>query len=316
MQSEWNDTSNPAGNAQHLMIVGNGFDLHHGLETKYENYEEWLKENDFRLYKQFKDFEYLNSKDDPNLWSELENSLGIDWDGLCEDVLSSTYPNLGDDHPGWDDFWIELKLRLHFLRMITRDRFREWIGSIDVCRAKPCVRLPEDALFVTFNYTLTLESVYGIPRDSILHLHGSLADDCDSLLQFGSPQNRPDGVVDILERKYGMDDLYGASIQQGASVAADQCAYTWKNIDANCPLLKEFLKQSPKIKTVIIMGNTYDGVDEPYYCNVLAPLFRNAEWVFCEYEPNHMCQMRIDRFCNRLGIANHRMTGYEEFDLS
>lgn len=37
----------------------------------------------------------------------------------------------------------------------------------------------------------------------------------------------------MLEDKYGMDDFYGASIQQGVTVACDRCADTWKNIEGN-----------------------------------------------------------------------------------
>lgn len=68
-----------------------------------------------------------------------------------------------------------------------------------------------------------------------------------------------------------------------------------------------------KIDAVIIMGNSFNGVDETYYRDVLAPHYRDAEWVFCEYKPNEDKQYDIDDFCRDLSISNYRMTDYEEF---
>ena len=246
-------------------------------------------------------------------WSSLEESLGIEWDDLCYETLEHTYPDLTDDNPGWDDFWVEMQVHLEYLKKLTRDRFREWVESIDVSKAKPVLELPDTASFITFNYTPTLEYVYGVRQDKILHIHGCVLVK-NELLQFGSPDNNPNELQKMLEDKYGMDDFYGATIQQGVTVACDRCADTWKNIEGNYDALNHFLDTLAKINTVIIMGNSFDKVDKPYYRDVLAPRFRDAEWVFCEYNPNEDKQCDIDIFCRELAIPNYRMTSYMEFD--
>ena len=71
-----------------------------------------------------------------------------------------------------------------------------------------------------------------------------------------------------------------------------------------------------KIDTVIIMGNSFDKVDKPYYRDVLAPRYREAEWVFCEYNPNEDKQCDIDIFCRELAIPNYRMTSCMEFETA
>ena len=68
-----------------------------------------------------------------------------------------------------------------------------------------------------------------------------------------------------------------------------------------------------KIDTVIIMGNSFDKVDKPYYRDVLAPRYRDAEWVFCEYVLSEDKQDDIDYFCHELAISNYRMASYTEF---
>ena len=171
-----------------------------------------------------------------------------------------------------------------------------------------------DAAHLTFNYTPMLERVYGVDADRIMHIHGSILDE-DSTLQFGSPDNRPEDVLAALERKYGTDDFYGATIAQGVHVAADSCASAWKNISGNYEALGQFLGCYGGIEAVIVMGNRYDGVDEPYYRNVLAPSLRDAEWIFCEHQPGAGKLAAIERFCAELGIADYGMAGYREFPL-
>ena len=246
-------------------------------------------------------------------WCSLEQSLGIEWDDLCYETLDHTYPDLTEDNPGWDDFWIELHMCLEYLKKLTRDHFREWVESIDVSKVKPALDLPDTASFITFNYTPTLEYVYSVRPDRILHIHGCVLDK-NELLQFGSPDNNPFELQKMLEDKYGMDDFYGATIQQGVTVACDRCADTWKNIEGNYDALNHFLDTLANVNTVIIMGNSFDKVDKPYYRDVLAPRYRDAERVFCEYESNEDKQFEIDKFSHELAISNYRKTSYAEFE--
>lgn len=311
-----------------LIIIGNGFDIYHDLATRYTDYRDWLVGHDKQVVADFASFDYATEcleresgtyckfssiEEDDRQWSSLEESLGIEWDDLCYETLEHTYPNLYDDNPGWDDFWIELQVRLEYLKKLTRDRFREWVESIDVSKVKPVLDLPDTASFITFNYTPTLEYVYGVRPDRILHIHGCVLDK-NELLQFGSPDNNPFELQKMLEEKYGMDDFYGATIQQGVTVACDRCADTWKNIEGNYDALNHFLNSLAKINTVIIMGNSFEKVDKPYYRDALAPRYRDAEWVFCEYDSNEDKQYGIDNFCHELAISNYRMTSYMEFD--
>lgn len=149
-----------------LIIIGNEFDLHHGLATSYSDYRDWLIVHDERVVADFESFDYATEcllhesslccksssmEEGDRRWSSLEESLGIEWDDLCYETLEHAYPNLTDDNPGWDDFWIELHMRLEYLKKLTRDYFREWVESIDVSKAKPVLDLPDTASFITFN---------------------------------------------------------------------------------------------------------------------------------------------------------------------
>ena len=149
-----------------LIIIGNGFDLHHGLATSYSNYHDWLLDHDEQVATDFETFGFAvecsdlegslgcihgSAKGLDPRWSSLEESLGIEWNDLCYETLEHTYPNLYDDNPEWDDFWIGLQVRLEYLKKLTRDHFREWVESIDVSKVKPVLDLPDTASFITFN---------------------------------------------------------------------------------------------------------------------------------------------------------------------
>lgn len=41
-----------------LIIIGNGFDLHHGLATRYSDYRDWLLGHDERVVADFESFDY------------------------------------------------------------------------------------------------------------------------------------------------------------------------------------------------------------------------------------------------------------------
>lgn len=90
-----------------LFIIGKGFDLAHGMPTKYDDFKRWLIENDRidiiqelqHAFPGMKGREYL-------LWSDFETALGqydIDtvlnwgWDDLY--ITSSSIGNLKYDRP-------------------------------------------------------------------------------------------------------------------------------------------------------------------------------------------------------------------------
>lgn len=56
-----------------LYIIGNGFDMHHGIPSGYSKYREWLAENNQDLYNRLRDYYDIDDKE----WcSQFEFSLG------------------------------------------------------------------------------------------------------------------------------------------------------------------------------------------------------------------------------------------------
>ena len=58
------------------------------------------------------------------------------------------------------------------IQSIVSKTFISWVKSIEVAHCKAFHSLETGAFFLTFNYTDTLEEVYGIPSERVLHIHG------------------------------------------------------------------------------------------------------------------------------------------------
>lgn len=334
-----------------LFVIGNGFDKYHELPTAYKDYRGYLEEENPQLIEAIEDFRFLEIPIDGN-WTNLEEALSMDYESLIDEVLSYCYPNVAEDHPGWDDALIEIEEETRFIYDFTGECFLRWIASINTRDAEPDVVFPTDSLFVVFNYTNTLEDVYRVPRDRILHIHGSLPtsneffmmssdharvtpayipEDLDfpevlqrrdtfnqgvvaEHIQFGCPTINPEMIRIELEKQYGNDDFYGASIAPCVTEIVNYSEAAAKNLHDNYPALKEFLSDKD-INTICIFGHSYTGVDEPYYRDVLIPAFQNCKWVFVAHGEN--AEETARWFCQENAIPNWRtIESTKALDLS
>lgn len=320
-----------------LFVLGNGFDLYHCLPTRYVNYKSFLEKNHPGVADDFESLPYLYPAQGCDLWSDVESSLTLDYEECLENALSSYPLNLGDDHPMWDDAAIWIDTETGFIDDFMGKLFHEWLCTIDVSMAKNFVIFPSGSLFVTFNYTRTLEKRYGVDNADILHIHGCLQDvnaDVFSLhstgttfqeraieerdgfgvqpvldmkgqgatgssIQFGSPFNSGETVRRELEQRYETDELYGGHIDLCVDFLEHFCEVAGKNLNANYAPLSDFV-DSRLIQAVCVFGHGFDGVDEPYYSNVLVPKFKKIPWTFVVYD--EVSGNNVSHFCENTGL--------------
>jgi hypothetical protein len=181
-----------------LFIIGNGFDLAHGLPTKYQDFHEYLKEN----YNSDDDFDYTIPSsqiypdgeevfDDNEVVKFLRNAIsqteGYDWWNLEHTLGVMDYDQFLDDYDFYDDDnddenpWHEVYRNEDKSSDVAKSMehinvfFEEWINSIDVERAyanKDFENLIdiENDMFLTFNYTKSLQDLYYV--ENVCHIHG------------------------------------------------------------------------------------------------------------------------------------------------
>lgn len=207
---------------KHLYVIGNGFDIFTGLKTRYQDFRKWLKHRYVFVYEAL---ESAYGIQDIEWWSDFEVSLGkLD---VNRYVYQNTPPPKTTDeiikemeekrNCKIDNLGLPPSLscgspcadRLAGLLDILQYCMRKWILSMTSIENSKELHLEKDnSIFLTFNYTETLELLYRIPKDQILHIHGCAYE--NEKLIFGHNMNHTgisylyDGnkVGDILDRYY------------------------------------------------------------------------------------------------------------------
>ncbi len=155
-----------------LFIIGNGFDLSTGYKTKYEHFKEYLSKNRSKYcLSGFPLLDILPS-DNYEFWKDFEENLAtmplttLTFGYECKEKQSRKNKYIIDN----------LNAVLEKLYKIIGNAFSDFIedatkelkpmNKLFISRFASCDR------FITFNYSLTLESVYGINDKNICYIHG------------------------------------------------------------------------------------------------------------------------------------------------
>ena len=157
-----------------LYIIGNGFDLMHGVKSSYRAFRDFLgKNSDLR----FKLELYLKPDD---IWADFEDALGhINMDMMANpDVVGDMLDVTGffEEDSGEAEYYMALEMAAEPMRSITEDlekRFRTWIKKLEIgTNDRPLKTLFHDDKVLCFNYTEFVESLYGVSESKVCYIHG------------------------------------------------------------------------------------------------------------------------------------------------
>ena len=185
----------------------------------------------------------------------------------------------------------------------TNDWFCQWLlkeyyGREDEVRENTSC---QDNLYITFNYTPTLENIFGVDEKHILYIHNrfpyksKLPFSSKDLLneifesgrkrfQFGSIDNNVDEWINYLN---SIELKSSGKLMNLFHVESDLQQIGWafsKNLESN-------------------YWHSFMGVDEQYYRDILVPLYKDKKWIFYYYQSDELARIFIDKY------------GVKEFDL-
>lgn len=204
---------------KHLYLIGNGFDIFTGLKTRYLDFRWWLENNYIFV------FETLNDiyGSDGEWWYDFESQLGkLDIERYITDYTPryKSIEDLSDSIKEKREFEKNNSLphnvvfsspcssRLEGLLDILHYCFEKWVQSVQTFRNWKITHLEiKNSFFINFNYTDTLEILYKIPEERVLHIHGR-ASKHDNLIFghnlhcYGSLESGHEGekVAEVLNR--------------------------------------------------------------------------------------------------------------------
>ena len=276
-----------------LYIIGNGFDLAHQIPSRYSDFYKYLKTNRQDVLGEMENFYCVNS--DSNLWTDFEQSLGKDiiYDSLSE-IIHTNVPNLASDDfrdRDWYDAQYYIESECEDLLKSIRSGFEEWIQTLSLVKCEKLFHLDSGSYYLTFNYTETLEKVYGIPVNQILHIHNKVGDP----LIFGhggesfnvrlALYGKEDQFVDIDEN--GEPISYEVGHEQFAEQAVYEFYYKMAKDTERIILQNDsFFNRLSSVDRVIVIGHSYNGIDMPYYCKIVGSVRKNAKWELNVYSEN------------------------------
>ena len=279
-----------------LFIIGNGFDRAHGMLTGYEDFRRWLlKNNRFDVIQELQNAYPAKINDDYLLWSEFEKALGeydidvvINWSW---ESLFLTEISLGNQL--FNKGFIDTQLP-----DIIDEAFTKWVRSISIATVKAYDNIPQDALYLTFNYTDTLEHLYHIPEQQVLHIHGR-ASKGDKLIVGHNRQINPadywDDNIEMRENNERMQRLTDMNTL---------CKPVFELIERN----ESFFEGLGNIKDIHIIGHSCEAVDYPYFRKVKESVSTDVWWHFNPYDMENDVR-RINLLMKAIGINYERTTG-------
>jgi hypothetical protein len=269
--------TNTSSKLKKLYVIGNGFDLWHGIPSSYREFKSFVKEHDRDLFDAVET--YLGAEED---WSDLESALAsINMDSVIEDLDHFMVSYAADD---WSDayhhdFQYEVERVVERLSATLRIHFGKWIRQLAIpnrfSAGKRLQSIDANGLFLTFNYTATLRERYGVPDTHVLHIHGC-ADLEDSALILGhawNPQTRKS-----LNDREDIEEI-DTRLMEANRILDDYFSATFKPSEQLIQRNRPFFDRLLDIQEVCVLGHSLSDVDAPYFKALLAvPGVSSARW--------------------------------------
>lgn len=296
-----------------LFIFGNGFDIAHGLPTKYLDFKKFLVDNyltiddynrKIRLSDVLREDIYelstellissMESATDEN-WSDFEEALGrfnFQKKFFLRENMYDENGNHNDDNILEYMMYID-KLSSVFIACVNNWQllFSKWIKSIEkiiesrYCKTNSILQelySESSNKYITFNYTKTLQEVYHIQK--VIHIHNRKG----QKLVFGHGIENPE----YHNSSYNDDSCAVIS----SSFLDDMLLGLKKDTHTQMKKYRNFFKSLNKnIDKVYSYGFSYCKVDSIYIKEIIKKVATNATWYFTDFESADKENIRIKK---------------------
>lgn len=280
-----------------LYVIGNGFDLYHGLLTSYSDFGKYIKKGQLELNHYLeKYFHYVN------LWEDFESVLStFDISEFFSDN-ESLFPDEENDRMG--DINVLEAAAGHIIKTLTiglRNSLRDYFLQIPKSD-KPVLNLDKTAKFLTFNYTDTLEHIYKIESMQITYLHNKanekhlfrpdernyLTDDSDIIIghavkdkETTMPKQLKGGIKTVIAHEEAFDTLqlyYKESFKDTKQIISEN-----SNLFGNIS----------HIERIIIIGHSLSDVDMPYFQEISKRAISVKKWDITYYGKKELSKIKM-----------------------
>lgn len=323
-----------------LFVIGNGFDLMHGVPSSYYNFRDSIGKNNTIRFT----LETFIHVDD--VWGDFESSLAyLDRESMLgtADMWFENFEVLGEDDYDFSaaDYFAAQEAAttpIYILMQELPKRFRKWIESLKYSgKTKPLDGIiNKNTRYINFNYTEFLESIYGVDKENILYIHGDRRNKkCQLVLGHGHSTDK------IFEEWYEANKNrkeYQPKISKGKKYdkndnpvylgyfLKDETMGNWKNqvrydgINNMVRIIEDYYDDSAKktedvlsknknyfetleyVKDIVVIGHSLSDVDDPYFRQIINNNKDKSEinWYFSWHSISGL--ERVVRFASKMNL--------------
>lgn len=227
-----------------LYVIGNGFDLHHGLPCGYADFRAWLQVNRPDVHRELI---RLYGESDSDLWRDFEKGLScFDLDNYPNDVKRADLVKLKDG---------------------LNEAFGGWVKTIGAPGKEKAIEdIDKSAVFFTFNYTRTLEDFYGIDESRVVHLHGVVDNGGFIYGHDRSPNDMDDEDIESQRRDLG-PDLFADLVHM--KMSREFADVFRKPVSEVLEKHRRNFEALAGIEEMIVLGFSYSDIDRPYFERII-----------------------------------------------
>ena len=309
-----------------LYVIGNGFDRHHDMPCSYDDFKRYLTKyypevyaNLTRLYgdinadwwrtfeeslANFNPDKYPKEVADESFFDQL-NELVSRYGQKGRDIMDQ-YEVLHKDSPSNKYARAELMVRFEMMELKKglNDAFGSWVKSLKIPdESKKLEGINPNALFFTFNYTRTLEDLYGVDDELVVHLHGSID---NNVFIIGHNRTAEEMMNQDLENNVYKRDLDIDSAEDDARNAMFIAAEDFKKpVEDIIYQHRADFNSLDGIKEIEIKGFSYSPIDLPYLERVLEITGKYIKVIFNWHTEHDMKNAK--NFIQKEGLTNSEL---------
>ena len=215
------------------------------------------------------------------LWKDFENSLGTFDHGAFYSEYDYTEP-ASDKFRLSDMFGVEDELTEKSEMMIQKMRqvLHDWLDEVDYPdNGYKTLLLDSNAKYLTFNYTDTLNRLYFIPNESILHIHHSVVTHGSDLIFGHGSIIKEEPLFD----NNGNGNYPSSSYANAESASKMLLTYFYKDTQTIIRENAKFFDNLRDIDEIIVLGHSLNDIDLPYF-KYLHKIAHKAKWTISYYD--------------------------------
>ena len=209
-----------------------------------------------------------------------------------------------------------------------RQDFQKWLS--EAYKKKPKdkkIQFPnEDSIFLTFNYTKTLEDIYEIDAKRIYHIHGVI-DDKDSMV-FGHGLREEELNDMLIGQEPRIGEVWNNKLNRmvrlqivtpkhkelAAFSTIESIVFLKKDVEKCIEKNQQFFNEILDVERIYVYGFSFSSIDMPYLEKIIRRTKPETHWVISWYSQDD--KRRIMDFVIRYGIQNMTIiNGIKHLDI-